>query len=175
MILFFAEGKCDSDAFVKYCYSHYADIMGAAGIECPRDVGIVREYGEKPRFDREGVFFSLSHSHGVMMLGISHSEIGVDIEKIRPVNYEKFDFVDASDERDFFRKWTERESWLKFTGAGLKDFRKPIAEDAHFEHFEAFEGYDACVCAEPQNVTAYLIDITQVPGGGKQDDDKNVC
>ena len=78
MILFFAEGECDSDAFVKHCYAHFADIMNAAGCDYPYDVEIVREYGEKPRFDKGGAHFSLSHSHGVLMLGISRTEIGVD-------------------------------------------------------------------------------------------------
>ena len=84
---------------------------------------------------------------------------------------DKFGFLGAKTEEDFFRKWTEKESWLKYTGAGLKDFRRPIAEDAHFEHFEAFEGYDACVCAEPQDVRAYLIDLDQVEG--REGKDKN--
>ena len=169
MILFFAEGECDSDAFIKHCYAHFADIMNAAGGDYPREVDIIREEGEKPRFDRGGAHFSLSHSHGIIMLGISHSEIGADIEKIRPVDIGKFAFIEAEDEEDFFRKWTERESWLKFTGAGLRDFRKPVPEDAHFEHFDVFDGYDACVCAEPQNITAYLIDLNHVEGryGGK--------
>ncbi len=171
MILFFAEGECDSDAFVKHCYAHFADIMNAAGCNYPYDVEIVRECGEKPRFDKGGAHFSLSHSHGVLMLGISRTEIGVDVEKIRPVNLDKFGFLGAKTEEDFFRKWTEKESWLKYTGAGLKDFRRPIAEDAHFEHFEAFEGYDACVCAEPQDVRAYLIDLDQVEG--REGKDKN--
>ena len=110
MILFFAEGECDSDAFVKHCYAHFADIMNAAGGDYPREVNIIREEGEKPRFDRGGAHFSLSHSHGIIMLGISHSEIGADIEKIRPVDFGKFAFIEAEDEEDFFRKWTERES-----------------------------------------------------------------
>lgn len=84
MILFFAQGECDSDAFIRHCYGHFVDIMNASGNEYPRDVEIVREYGEKPRFDKGGAYFSLSHSHGVIMLGISHSEIGVDIEKSVP-------------------------------------------------------------------------------------------
>lgn len=164
MILFFADGECDSDAFIRHCYAHFADILNAAGAHLPREIGIVREEGKKPRFDREDVHFSLSHSYGVIMLGIALTEIGVDIEKIRPVNFEKFDFIKAEDERDFFRKWTERESWLKYTGAGLKELRRPIPEGTHFEHFEAFEGYDACVCAEPQNVRAFLIDLDGVEG-----------
>lgn len=164
MILFFAKGECDTDALVKYCYSHYADIAGGASL--PRKAEIVREYGEKPRFcDGVPAHFSVSHSHGVVMVGISHTELGVDIEKIRPVNYAKFSFVEAEDEDDFFRKWTERESYLKFTGAGLKDFRAPIPDDAHFEHFDVFDGYDACVCAEAQDIVAYMIDLSEVKGG----------
>lgn len=162
MILFFAKGECDTDALVKYCYSHYADIAGGAAA-LPRKAEIVREHGEKPRFcDGVPAHFSVSHSHGVVMVGISHTELGVDIEKIRPVNYAKFSFMEAEDEEDFFRRWTERESYLKFTGAGLKDFRAPIPADAHFEHFDVFDGYDACVCAEAQDIVAYMIDLSEV-------------
>ena len=78
MILFFADGECESD--------DYADIVNAAGGSLPGSVGIVREEGKKPRFDCDEVHFSLSHSHGVIMLGISRTEIGVDIEMIRPVS-----------------------------------------------------------------------------------------
>lgn len=162
MILFFAQGECDSDAFIRHCYAHFADLMSGAEGEYPRDVKIVREEGKKPRFDKGDAHFSLSHSHGVLMLAISHSEVGADIEKIRPADMKRFAFLGASDERDLIRKWTERESWLKFTGEGLKEFKRPVPEDAHFEHFEVFDGYDACVCAEEQNITAYLIDIAAV-------------
>lgn len=48
MILFFAQGECDSDAFIRHCYGHFVDIMNASGNEYPRDVEIVREYGENP-------------------------------------------------------------------------------------------------------------------------------
>ena len=165
MILFFAKGECDTDALVKYCYSHYADITGAKN-SLPRKAEIVREHGEKPRFcDGVPAHFSVSHSHGVVMVGISHTELGVDIEKIRPVNYAKFSFMEAEDEEDFFRRWTERESYLKFTGAGLKDFRAPIPAEAHFEHFDVFDGYDACVCAEAQDIVAYMIDLSEVKDG----------
>ena len=96
------------------------------------------------------------------LCGISHSEIGVDIEKIREIDYKKFDFIDAQDVEDFFEKWTERESYLKFTGEGLSGFRKEIPDDAHFEHFSVWDEYHACVCAEEQNVIAYEIDINAI-------------
>ncbi|MBQ3754996.1 MAG: hypothetical protein II867_02425 [Clostridia bacterium] len=162
MILFFAKGKCDSDKFVRYCYSHYRNIMTSLGNELPETVEIIREEGAKPRFDTEDAHFNLSHSHGVMLVGISYAPIGVDVEKVRPIDFKKFDFIDAEDEQDFFEKWTERESYLKFTGEGLNGFRKEIPADAHFEHFDVFDSYHACICAEPQSIRAYELDINAI-------------
>ena len=158
MILFFAKGECDSDKFVKYCYSHYRNLM-AEVVDLPSSVEIIREEGKKPRFDIQDVYFNLSHSNGVLLVGISHVPIGVDIEKIRPIDFKKFDFIDAEDEQDFFEKWTERESYLKFTGEGLSKLRKEIPEDAHFEHFDVFDGYHACICSEPQNIRGFELDL----------------
>ena len=128
----------------------------------PKTVEIIREEGKKPRFDTEDAYFNLSHSHGVIMLGISHTPIGVDIEKIRDIDYSKFTFMDAEDTEDFFEKWTERESYLKWTGEGLSNFRCAIPEDAHFEHFPVYDGYHACVCADEQSVLAYEMDLNQM-------------
>ena len=126
----------------------------------PETVEIIREEGAKPRFDAQDVHFNLSHSDGVLLVGISHTPIGVDIEKVRPIDFKKFDFIDAEDEQEFFEKWTERESWLKFTGEGISKFRSPIPENAHFEHFDVFGGYHACVCTEQeQNVRGFELDL----------------
>ena len=133
--------------------------MAQYGADLPKEVEIVRKEGEKPRFDTEEAYFNLSHSGGVMMLGISHSPIGVDIEKIRDIDYKKFDFIDADDLEDFFEKWTERESYLKFTGEGLSAFRREIPSEVHFEHFPVWDEYHACVCADEQNIIAYEIDL----------------
>ena len=161
MILFFTRGEVDSDAFIKFGYSNYRDLIGDE--ELPHKVEIIREQGKKPRFDCEDVYFNLSHSHGVTMLGVSHAPIGVDIEKVRPIDYKKFDFIDAENEDQFFEKWTERESYLKFTGEGLGALRCEIPDDAHFEHFyPVYDGYHACVCAEMQNIRAYDIDPSAV-------------
>lgn len=98
----------------------------------------------------------------MIMLGISHTPIGVDIEKIRDIDYSKFTFMDAEDTEDFFEKWTERESYLKWTGEGLSNFRCEIPKDAHFEHFPVYDGYHACVCADEQSIVAYEMDLNQM-------------
>lgn len=162
MILFFARGEVDSDKFIKFCYGHYRDIMAQYGGDLPQEISIIRTNGKKPYFDSEEVFFNLSHSHGVVMLGISHTPIGVDIEKIRDIDFKRFDFIEAEDLDEFFEKWTERESYLKFTGKGLSMMRCEIPADAHFEHFPVFGEYHACVCADEQSVRAYEIDPNAV-------------
>jgi len=160
MVLFFVRGEVDSDKYIKYCYSHYYNLMVNSDI--PKEIEIIREENKKPRFNTDKVYFNLSHSHGVTVLGISFSEIGVDIEKFREIDYKKFNFIDAEDEEDFFIQWTERESYLKYTGVGLKDIKKAVPEDAHFEHFPVFDEYHACVCAEEQNIRAFEMDINAI-------------
>ncbi len=156
MILFFARGEVDSDKFIRFCYSEYRDIVGDD--ELPKEVEIIREDNQKPRLNTENAYFNLSHSHGVTMLGISFAPIGVDIEKIRPIDFSKFPFIKAKDEEEFFTEWTRRESYAKFTGEGLGAIRKEIPDDAHFDHFPVFGDYIACVCADEQNIRAYEID-----------------
>ena len=160
MILFFMRGEADSDMFVKYCYKHYRDIIGDDSL--PHSVEILRKEGVKPRFDCEDIYFNLSHSDGVIMLGISHTPIGVDIERVREIDISKFPFIQAEDEEEFFERWTERESYVKMTGEGIVGIRKPVPEDAHFEHFPVYDGYHACVCAEEQNILAYEMDPSAV-------------
>ena len=157
MILFVVRGQVDSDAFIRFGYSNYRDLCGHLHGDLPEKIEILREKNSKPRLDVEGVYFNLSHSHGAVVLAMSHTEIGVDVEKIRPVEREKFTYIEAEDDDEFFEKWTERESYAKFTGEGLAVIRKAIPEDAHFEHFD-FYGYHACVCAPEQNIRAFEID-----------------
>lgn len=157
MILFFVRGEVDSDKFIRFCYMNYRNLMSDVD-DLPKRVEILREDGKKPRLDAPNVHFNLSHSHGASMLGMSHSPIGVDIELLRPVRREKFDFISANDDREFFEEWTRRESYVKFTGEGIAKIRAEIPADAHFEQFDVFDGYIASVCAEEQNIVAYELD-----------------
>ncbi len=161
MILFFVRGEVDSDKLIKFCYASYRDIMYDAR-ELPAQQVIVREEGEKPRFLSGDVHFNLSHSHGATVLAMSHAPIGVDIEKVRPVHRDKFPFIEAENDEDFFREWTRRESYVKFTGKGIAGIRGEIPPETHFEQFDVFDGYITSVCAEEQNVIAYEIDPSAI-------------
>ncbi|MBM3435353.1 MAG: 4'-phosphopantetheinyl transferase superfamily protein [Bacteroidetes bacterium] len=86
----------------------------------------------KPYLRKDKVHFNLSHSGEWVVFAISNRETGIDIEKIRPVNYriaERF-FSDHENEilsqldgkkklEYFFDLWTLKESYLKKIGTGL--------------------------------------------------------
>lgn len=105
------------------------------------------EYGKhgKPRLvpGREGdgagdplpFFFNLSHSGGIALCAVGQlGEIGVDIERIRPLSYpgalardhlspeewrRRSDWETAAARPEFFRIWARKEAILKAAGLGL--------------------------------------------------------
>lgn len=90
------------------------------------------EYG-KPYFrDYPHFFFNISHSGDFLVYAFSDTEVGVDIERVNtarmavaarffhPVETRLLEQA-APEERDrlFFRYWSVKESFLKYTGKGL--------------------------------------------------------
>ncbi|MCQ2409803.1 MAG: hypothetical protein MJ068_04595 [Clostridia bacterium] len=161
MVLFFVRGDVDSDRYISFCYENYRNLYPEG---LPEKCTIIRENGKKPRLDTDMVEFNLSHSSGVCVVAMSSAPVGIDIEKIRDIDYNKFNFIKADSREDFFEKWTERESYLKYTGKGLSDLRCEIPPETHFEHFPVFGEYHVCVCAEEQDIRAFEMDINALKG-----------
>lgn len=86
---------------------------------------------EKPVLKCEkDIFFNISHSDDYVALALSDSEVGCDIQEIRPYNPKvavrhycenETRLIENSDSKDdmFIRLWALKESILKFTGKGL--------------------------------------------------------
>jgi len=109
---------------------------------------LVFSYGErgKPQLtdsiNGQFLHFNVSHSDGLMMIAVCRDcEIGVDIERIRPVEtseplvtqffspdeLKKWHAMPASRRAEmFFDHWTRTEAFLKFNGEGIGDFPNPI-------------------------------------------------
>lgn len=78
------------------------------------------------------VFFNLSHSGDYMVCALSENEVGVDIERdgrerlqvarrfFHPREVEALESLSGLQRKDlFFRYWSAKESFLKYTGNGL--------------------------------------------------------
>ncbi len=85
-----------------------------------------------------GVFWSVSHKQDVVAGVVSRQNIGIDIEKIKPVSDALFEKIVTPDEclkfksQDrqaiFFRTFTAKETVLKITAQGLRGLSKTKIE-----------------------------------------------
>jgi len=84
----------------------------------------------KPYFTNSNVKFNISHSEDIIAIAIDNEEIGLDVEKIEEVNANLISRVYSEQEKEiykeklldsdfFFKTWTIKESYIKFSGIGL--------------------------------------------------------
>lgn len=125
------------------------------------DCKIEKTQSGKPFFpDCADIKFNLSHSGEYAAAAVSDREVGVDIERIRPINpriAERYlqGIVRGSGDADIIEAWCRKESYGKFTGSGLlkADFLQP-----HFiEIIDCIPGYIIAVCTAERDKTDICI------------------
>jgi len=123
----------------------------------------------KPYHD--DIFFNISHSAYEVVCALSlDGEVGVDIEKMVPVELQNFkssftekewNIINAATEplEMFYRMWTRKESIIKATGHGLpylnkveldhdKDLVKFEGKEWHLTELDCGKRYQGTVCTE---------------------------
>ena len=78
-------------------------------------------------------YFNISHSKGYVVFIKDDVSIGVDIEKIRPVENDLKEYISSVEEKKyinsdqkFYQIWTNKESLTKCVGTGIKEKIKDI-------------------------------------------------
>lgn len=96
------------------------------------------EPNRKPYIAENPVYYNLSDSGGQVLIVVSNTPVGIDVEYIKPkfyydsilplnFNQAEIDFISESDSSHrFFILWTRKEAILKATGIGLTDHLKEI-------------------------------------------------
>lgn len=132
---------------------------------------------DKPRLVKpDGVCYNLSHSGDYTLLALSDNEVGVDIERIKPVDlrlaekfftkkeWEAIEGAGGGALRLFYRTWVIKEAYLKALGVGLNrplnsfevrftaggaKIEDPLCGEAWLvSETDGFEGYAAACCAK---------------------------
>lgn len=115
-----AEVSKEAQDILRYAMKKLADID-----DIPE---IMRAENGKPSFAYDiGWHFSISHSKTRILVGVSKTELGVDIEderEVRETIRERF----SSDEFNFFELWTLMEATYKLTGERVENFRRAGTE-----------------------------------------------
>lgn len=78
-------------------------------------------------------YFNISHSKGLVVFIKDTVPVGVDIEKIRPVEDDLKNYISSEKEKEylksdlaFYEIWTNKESLTKCVGTGIKEKIKDI-------------------------------------------------
>lgn len=110
------------------------EILSAYVADAPEHLSFASGPYGKPVLADGGLHFSLSHSHGLIMLAIGPVEIGCDIERIDPdlewpplaerlfsrlERRQLLALAEAPARRAFFDCWTRKEAYVKALGLGL--------------------------------------------------------
>ena len=119
---------------------------------------ILRAEGGKPCFkDHPERHFNLSHSGQFALCALSDVPVGVDVEVIRPrkeglpaytfkgADYERY-LTLGGDWDAFYILWTEVESIIKYTGEGLKAYRRAELPDGCVLTNLSGDGWKGAVC-----------------------------
>ncbi|WP_428912486.1 4'-phosphopantetheinyl transferase family protein [Niallia sp. Krafla_26] len=173
-----------------YKYHHYQDavryLIGRLMIRyCIKDkleipngeISIERNHYGKPFITSHRQFhFNVSHTDEWVVCATDYQEIGIDIEKVKPINInsimnsfseiEKRDLnrITVSEEKldYFYDLWTLKESYVKALGQGLfhpidsfsirkingKIIGIGIMEDYYFKQIDIAEDYKLSVCSK---------------------------
>ena len=113
----------------------------------------------KPAFCEEGLpQFNLSHTQGAVLLGLSESPLGVDIQYMRPVSARVKDRLREAGkmEAGYYRDWARYEAWVKRLGAAV-DPHFADADTLDAVELETFPGFSAAYSGEGPLVDLHLL------------------
>jgi 4'-phosphopantetheinyl transferase len=126
--------------------------------------------------NRENFHFSLSHSGRYVVMAWGETEVGVDVQRQDAANPEAIAARwFAPDEQSyvrgdllrFYQVWTGKESYLKFTGTGLRGNLRAFSilapEPGLRYHHRLLEGgYSLSLCTRESHFSFELIDVRQL-------------
>jgi len=114
-----------SEEFAKEALSRFAN-------KEPSGFIIIRNrYGKPYLKDYSGLHFNISHTRGIMVCAVSERSVGIDVERVRPLNRriasrfftdKERQYIFASQEgqdKRFCEIWTRKEAYVKWNGKGM--------------------------------------------------------
>lgn len=114
----------------------------------------------KPYLKNSPFHFNISHSHAYVVCAIGPEELGIDIQHHKSSNIERLakrtltpeewqDFQASVDNAQFFyERWSEKESYLKYTGEGIRSDMRKLTIDKVLTHIPVDMEYSCTLCTK---------------------------
>ncbi|WP_243556255.1 4'-phosphopantetheinyl transferase family protein [Priestia megaterium] len=128
---------------------------------------VENQYGKKKCKNSLNVHFNISHSGKWVVIAFSEYEVGVDIEEMLGIEfnevipfftYEEQEYLNSLKEDKklgFYRMWTAKESYMKYTGLGfnldLNSFSVPLQENGEVKSKD-------CTTDKRPLISSFLLD-----------------
>lgn len=115
----------------------YADLLVRVAIHQDLDMenGDIRfgtnSYDKPFLLNNQDYHFNTSHTHNMIAVAVSDKPVGVDVEKIREIDFgvakrffseNELNYIKESQDQEFkrfFEIWTKKEAYVKYIGKGL--------------------------------------------------------
>lgn len=130
------------------------------------------ENGKPFLLNHRDVHFNISHSEQYVICAIAPWPLGIDIQYHKPVDLMRMAARTLSDEEYrqflqtpqkqnfFFQRWVEKESFLKWTGAGLRCDMRTLEMTGYSQHIEVERDYSCALwMAQPAEMEIKKIAI----------------
>lgn len=124
------------------------------------------QYGKPYLVEYTNIHFNISHSKGAIACAVSDRPVGVDIERIRKIDFRIVRYFFSQQEKDyifadsestdlrFTEVWTKKEAYLKFLGTGI------LLPIERFDLFEKLNNKSIQICTELKH--DYLISVCNI-------------
>lgn len=122
-------------------------------------------FGKPYLTDYENFYFNVSHSGDFVICAISNNEVGVDIQKIKPISdsfKEKILGRKNASLEDFYYRWVLEESYIKFLGKSIIFSARNLSlkkQNVYYKTYNIHPNYKIFVCSENNE---FCNDITHI-------------
>ncbi len=123
-----------------------------------QEATLLHDENGAPYLDKSVAHVSLSDSADVRVIAVSDGKVGVDVEKIRELDFQKFATrfaFTASSKEEFFQKFTSSEATFKLRGGSLFSTLKN-ADDLKVTRLPYLKGYELCLATEKEETVFIL-------------------
>lgn len=126
--------------------------------------------GGKPYLKDSNIHFNISHSHEYAVCAVGSKELGIDIQYHKTPDIERVakrvltphewkSFQNSQNKSQYFYdRWTEKESYLKYTGAGIRSDLRTLMIDKVIQPVFIAKDYSATLCTQ-SDVLIKIVEI----------------